>query len=278
MVKNSSLAGAELKLNRAREHVTSLEAEIRSFGRRHPQPVRLTLRDDPSPQLIPVMVEEVRHPDPVMGAIVGDALHNFRSALDYVAWELVRQGSQPERREDEPSAEQIGFPIIGRPSRSGLEPEEYLARTLIHKVPGIQNVHETIVRSHQPYRRRNLAERHPLALLQKLSNVDKHREVRPVLWAPTQWRLHVEPPADCQVVGVKMGPDAGYPLRVGAEVFYITVVDKSACSGLDVSPDATFTVAFQERLGFDEPVGAFEILDWIANEVADILSEIDRIL
>jgi hypothetical protein len=275
---HQTLRGAETKLNRAREHMHSLGAEIQSFGQRHPQPVRLAIRDDPSLQLIPLMVESVTHPEPFMGAIVGDALHNLRSALDYMAWELVGHGTESEKRRVTESASQIVFPIISGPSKRGLSAEKYFEAVLPNMLPGIDIVHQRIVRQHQPYRWGDRVERHPLALLQTLSNTDKHREVRPVLWAPTTLRLQGDYPEGCEVLGVKAGPDVGRPLRPGAEIFYITVADKTRCDGLRVRPSAGVTITFEERLGFVEPVGAFDILEWIINEVADVLGEIDRVL
>jgi hypothetical protein len=282
-MRNSDLDSAEVKLNRAREHVTALENELRAFGKRHPEPVRLAIRDDPSPQLLPVVVEAVQQPDPFMSAIVGDALHNFRSALDHVAWQLVRHGSSPPDRLSEEAARKIMFPIIARPSRKAaqkwLSAEDYFAKGLASWLPGIQAVHETLIRRHQPYTRGSNPDRHPFALLRALSNTDKHREVRPVFWAPTTLNLRlVHAPPACGIVGVKPGPEAGHPLRVGAEIFYIQVEDKTLCGGLNLKPGATVTLSFQHGAGLTEPLGVFDVMDWIGNEVADVLGEMDRVL
>jgi hypothetical protein len=276
-VKHPDLRSAELKLNRAREHVTLLEGELKAWHKRHPQPLTLDFKADPDPQVIPMIVKTIEDPDPLMSLIVGDALNNFRAALDHIAWQLVVHGGKPP---SDPAAEEaVKFPILIGPSKKGLPADQYFSQVCASgALPGIDSVHETIVRQHQPYQRGDLAESHPLALLQRFNNVDKHRGIHLVLFSPIQMGFSVTPPFGCQVIGVKPAPHFEGPLRVGAEVGYITVADKTRCDHMKVEPRASVTIAFDERSPGHDVLRVFDVLDWIANEVTDVLGEIDRVL
>lgn len=280
-VKNETLKGVELKVDRANEHVNLLDREMVVWNEKNPSPVRLGFKDDPSPRLIPIVVEAVDQPEPRMGIIIGDVLHNLRCALDYIAFQLVAHGGDPKKLETD-AIKHVKFPIVVGPTRRGKAPADYLSDGLRNWLPGIRPVHKTIVRRHQPYVRGQSAETHPLALLQKLSNTDKHRRLQPVLMLPTEGGFRVvQEPLGCRVIGLKLGPGLDGPFRVGAEVCYVTVADKTLCDGLEVQPSATVTVAFEPGLDpvdFTKAFPVIDVLNWISHEVADVLGEIDAVL
>jgi len=89
-------SGAKLKVKRANEHIAHLEAVLNSlvptdFYRRD---VR---RDTDSGNYI-LEIRCIADPPDTIALIIGDAVHNLRSALDHVMWELVsRSGITPEQ-------------------------------------------------------------------------------------------------------------------------------------------------------------------------------------
>src|SRR5262245_38750186 len=86
----ATLDGVWAKLARAEEHLITLADEIKAFITRDPQPFGLSV-----PQFDPVtgwyIVYAIVDEDPPerLGVILGDVLHNTRSALDHLVWQLV---------------------------------------------------------------------------------------------------------------------------------------------------------------------------------------------
>ena len=108
--------------------------------------------------------------------MLGDTVYNIRACLNYLAWDLVRAGAEakPQRRKG------VEFPIY--------TDRERFDRAIQTALPGIRQEHRTIVEKHQPYHvppgvviTPSVASppvsgprSHPLAILQTLSNSDKH--------------------------------------------------------------------------------------------------------
>lgn len=82
--------------------------------------------------------------------IAGDALTNFRAALDYLAHDLIGRGSAPHRKGKS-----------GPHFAIGLHRNEVI-NDVVCQMPGIKAAHKS----------------HPLALLRHLVNRDKHRELQ----------------------------------------------------------------------------------------------------
>jgi hypothetical protein len=116
----------------------------------------------------------------LLGAIVGDVLHNLRSALDSIAWETCqRSGVSPEREKD------VYFPI-------GTNPTAWPALAG-SQLPTVDERHVEVFRQLQPWFHDQMARdfgidvpassavRHPLYRLHELARTDRHRIPHPVL-------------------------------------------------------------------------------------------------
>jgi hypothetical protein len=90
MTADERLAPIRVKVERAKEHIRDLEAEVSSFLSTNPYMVG-TKRDPQTRRLIYYLVS-VRNPSPRISAIIGDVIHNLRSALDHLAYQLVLAG------------------------------------------------------------------------------------------------------------------------------------------------------------------------------------------
>jgi hypothetical protein len=277
LMRNPVLESAWAKLDRAREHVVAQKAETDKIVKR-PWPQEFPF--NPDPDTIPYTLRLVPDPDSTdrfrvtvatvmrfptfVSTIVGDALSDFRGVLDHLAWQLVQLGATPNLSV---GAERlVQFPIHTTKGE--------FDESLGHRLPGIDPVHEAIVRRHQPYRIGNLASEHPLSLLQDLNNIDKHREIRPLLLLPTNYELTPVPGTpDCQVLGIEPGPDRRKALRVGAVIAYIRVADRAACKPtLRLKTKTTMYVALRDDLILDET------LNQIGGSVEGVLSEFDPIV
>lgn len=168
------LDGCRAKLARAAEHLDALEkaygdpysaTALRTYDQWEVFPDghrwRVTYLDD----------QELPEPNPHWGLIVGDAVHNMRSALDHLACRLVERG--------DPSRDigRVAFPIWDEDPRR--EPDKLRRyRTLVE---GMREEDEQGVWALQPFH--DLAAPSSLMLmdLAALDNADKHQICLPTL-------------------------------------------------------------------------------------------------
>jgi hypothetical protein len=125
-------------------------------------------------------------PDPEWSAIIGDCVHNLRTALDYLATQLVRvSGHTPNQK--------TMFPVMSRrpPSQSGLRRifGRKAGRVLVHG--GVRDDILQVVDSVQPYHGSRLG-RH-LWRLRELDVVDKHRQLLLVVTVPRAFGFDFNP-------------------------------------------------------------------------------------
>jgi hypothetical protein len=156
-------ASAYAKLDRAEEHMAELKLRLVAHMSRPDVVVgRVEYRPDkPGKEnlLTHVTVQGLPHSVPV---IAGDVVHNLRSALDHVAWQLVIiNGGTPVEPGTGRRATQ--FPILRDPPKQ------------LEVAGGISAAALEVVREAQPYACSDWRGR-LLAALQHISNTDKHRE------------------------------------------------------------------------------------------------------
>jgi hypothetical protein len=135
--------------------------------------------------------EEVKPENDIFGIVIGDYVHNLRSALDQLVWNLVTvaNGKTPIEKEI-PS---ISFPIVTS------HPSVYWKRDMIarHDLTFEQAL---FLEGYQPYRTLNSPHGGPLANLNALWNADKHRLINPVFVRVAEQGPVFEPNADARIV------------------------------------------------------------------------------
>jgi hypothetical protein len=97
-------------------------------------------------------------PAPRLGTIVGDVVHNLRSALDVAAWQLAIDHDETEARR---RPHLVQFPLA----------RDVAGFTAHNALPFFSEDARRVLESLQPYQRSNEA----LGWLRELSNSDKHR-------------------------------------------------------------------------------------------------------
>jgi hypothetical protein len=155
------LDGVLAKLNRADAHLKALQAEIPAFFDRDPYSFREDLDCEAGQYSLHI---EIREQPPLLWSVIaGDLVHNLRSALDHLAWQLVLvSNNKPSSNTQFPifSVE----PVNGRP----------LAKWK-RMVAGMSGPILKCIRHVQPYTAGDQAQDTGLAILNSLSNMDKHR-------------------------------------------------------------------------------------------------------
>lgn len=162
-----------MKLKRADLHLQSLQAAMKEFIDSEPygtwdEPI------EPKPPYVESFIirtkERQRPPREEWGAIIGDVVHNLRSALDHLAWELTKwhQGAEPSPPIPQ-DWKNIGFPIFKEDNPDS-------RRKISAMLWGVDPVLMPGFERLQPFTVAE-PESHLLWLLHDLWNTDKHRHV-----------------------------------------------------------------------------------------------------
>jgi hypothetical protein len=160
-VAQSLSEGVREKLRRAHLHRKDFERRVDRFIERHAYEV---VRDTDQETGQHVWIGEIHRQPPLIrwGAVIGDCLFNFRSALDHLAYDLaVAYSGAPLPKKVEFSSE---FPIywLRAPKVSELD----------NKIGAIHPEARDLIEQMQPYGRKGRA---ALKYLDALQNFDKHR-------------------------------------------------------------------------------------------------------
>jgi hypothetical protein len=185
----TALDGCREKIKRAEEHREELESEVAAWLEAHPIPFRA--KYDPQTGSHIARITSVPQPIPTLrwGVIIGDVLHNLRSALDHLAWELAHWGG---RTPPDPGG--VKFPIADSLVTFG-------SGAATRATKQMDPVHVAKIESLQPYHPENVgpdrwtgAYIHPLAFVRDLSNADKHRLPTPILAVSKRFDFEVGAP------------------------------------------------------------------------------------
>ncbi|HZO97144.1 MAG TPA: hypothetical protein VFB42_07220 [Gaiellaceae bacterium] len=257
---SDALRSARIKLDRANLHASTAKREFRRFINKHPRPT-LRVESETDVQVIPVgetasLSLVLNRGFPALpdsfAARFGDALHNYRCALDHLAWELVQHGRDPNPAEPW----RVQFPIYSERSKfranrakrlPGVDvrgPVQFIEAR--HRYVGGQATNEVLLR------------------LARLSNEDKHRSLHLMFSAPSHAR-HQITFVDCRPVGFENPPER--PKFVpDAEIARLTIVITGLNPTVEVKPGLTVYVSLEDWSN------ALDVLSETRAEVAEILN------
>lgn len=252
-----ALDGCRLKLLRAQEHLEALHAEVERFYQRSPYGIVGEVDAKTDRYVFRVCVFE--EPPRRLGVYIGDFLHNASSALEHLAWELVRlDGGTPIER-------QTGFPIFTK-----REKWDAMAPRMME---GMSQTHRAEIEELQPFRRGTPVAVHfdELALLQHLWNVDKHRTLYTTTTVVTSAGADFVALRDCDVLGEDHVEVGRY--EHGAVVAWTTVRPTGPKPKVAMHGRSTVDIAFGD-VGMSGP----QLADHSVREKLDnILSAVYRV-
>jgi len=180
----------KLKLGRARQHQLALEAALREYSQLHP--FELVSRLEGNDLVVRV---HMQHDIPAdLSLIVGDLLHNARSALDLLVMSAARAAASETGRGLSPAQERsLSFPITRTEpdfERAARKLKRHLPKDAILRIRIAQPwtmATEQLTRANEEITANNLDPLISLDLLYRLSqlnNLDKHRQLLAVAWLP----------------------------------------------------------------------------------------------
>ncbi len=155
------------RLGRAEEHLESIKNELLAYY--NSDPCTLSGKYKPDTNGMAGGGEWSTKLDPLgvrLNTLIGEFLHDLRSSLDHLAWQLVlHNGGQP--------TEETKFPILKvgpTPNKKGHEPP-------LHIAGGVSPEALALIESAQPYQLGTEYTENVLWVLHQLWNIDKHRHV-----------------------------------------------------------------------------------------------------
>lgn len=202
------LADPLAKIRRAEQHLLALNNVWGAWQKSYPYYVQVQFNEDKTYWEFSVKryLAASKPEDDVFGLLVGDYVHNLRSALDQIVWQIVTVANGRNVKWQKRS--EVYFPIVGARKHPrdfwNLPPLTYL--TLEQGV---------FIEGFQAYRRTDFPR--ALAQLNDMWNADKHRLINPVevRLAPERG-LVVEVVRDCKII--ETFEDHSIPLEGEAKV------------------------------------------------------------
>lgn len=164
-------------LSWAERHLEAFEATLRRFWEEQPTPLRTKGNIKTREQVVSYIPRRIPL-DPEWAFRIGDVVHNMRVSLDYLAFHVVTKYAKPKK------LTQVSFPICDKTAE---DYREMAGRRIAAKqLPkAVKDAFEGL----QPYHRGKTKDFHPLASLDRLENVHKHRRLlsaRPAVTAVVQ--------------------------------------------------------------------------------------------
>jgi hypothetical protein len=257
-----ALESAHIKLRRANLHAGTARREARRFFSRQTDPVfRIDPHGDPSGSQIGdvfgcKLVIAGDWPDlpESFSARFGDAIHNYRSALDHVAWQLVSHGLRPPNTLTEGQRRRVVFPAYA---------EELTFRDRIAvALPRVDSTVIDWIEARNDYvggKSANVA----LVHVVDLSNNDKHRTLTAIAAAPLSLQGYIGF-QDCEAISVD-GPKIRPALKEGAELQWWE------CRVTGLNPKVTMQIQPTIDIAVEGGAGFGDLLDSIRREVVEIL-------
>jgi hypothetical protein len=246
------LIGPRLKIARANKHIAEFETARQEFIASDPY-TRFSEEDPQTGDLVyritvePHAAEGLRD----LAIIVGDVVHNLRSSLDLLAWQLVEAhplGKAPDRF--------TAFPIWERESQFINGGAGYMDGAHPHAV--------MVMRSLKPYKGGNAT----LYRLHRLDATDKHRLLLTVGASPSETLYHFT--VGTYTRWVRIAPVRGTVLlEDGAEIFRVPAEAREYFER-QPEPEFSLRIALQET---ETPL-ALEItsaLDQLLGTAAEII-------
>jgi hypothetical protein len=219
------LDGPRGKLVRAVQVADSLEARCSAYAEENPYRLRCRFEGD-----VHYAYLDGRPPPRYLGLILGEMIHDLRSALDQVAWQLALSHVGPENLEDRRVAGLITYPI-------SYSPEQFRKNKALRYFDGPA---VELMEKRQPYHNADSHLVNPLAIVQEWSNDDKHRVLTPSLGRLATDDVGFRSDATIDLDSVEMLIPDGTLLDVDAPLFKIPAPEGARIEFDPVPPHVCF--------------------------------------
>jgi hypothetical protein len=235
------LLGVKAKLARANEHMKTLDKQWGTFG----ETETYTCESKEGPEPNHWNCYFIERPVPIeFSVILGDVLHNLRSTLDHlVGYFVERHGGTVERHH--------AFPIHDcETTYEGLVNQRRRKRDGAGPLDGIPagSPERALIQESQPYHRGDEARSHPLAVLNNMVNIDKHRAIHVVAAYPqaTDALDLLAWPADAELIDHTSIWQPGEPLKGRTHIASLRFSDAHPADEVGMKANLPLAIAFGE--------------------------------
>jgi len=220
--------GIREKVKRAIKHIGELDGRIKAFSADEPYTIGAKPHPVPAIEHTTLYVESIKTIPPDFSVIIGDAVHNLRSALDHLAWQLVEAGGGTPGKD-------TYFPICRDPNGAQKYASAIGQGEINKMLPGAHKV----LREVQPC----FSGDDTLWHIHELDRFDKHRVLITLGTGYGEWYLMVGGGQK-----ITFGQWARVPLEVGRHIINL--------------PNATYSRESHQnfKLGIDIAFGQSEVI------------------
>jgi len=261
---NAPLDACRAKAARGKAHIEAMKAELWVWRYLQGVPPFTTRKEfQPEENRFVFYIDTVGRLPAVWSLVIGDALNNLRSALDHAAWYLANL--KPLAPKTDENA--IQFPFYSS--------EPTFDANVTRRLPNVDAAIVRYIKGLQPFAPDHRLQG-PLAFLVEQNNLDKHREIRPVLGTPVGGTL-IEAVNEANFTVTRVEPPSGLSeftvFDEDTELAYVFGTPTGTGEpDVDLKVKGSFAPAFQNGL----PV--FEGLEEIHDTVMTVLNEIEALL
>jgi hypothetical protein len=248
------LSCVRLKLDRANKHIECFRLNLEAFLKQDPAPFGFRPEERPGAgeAVEHILYAVVRkHPPRELALLIGDAIQNMRTALEYLAYELSSPRARKSGNTSFPIfSDECEFKVKGLPRIKTIKGDE---RTFIERV--------------QPYAASKVPSDDPLAILRRLSNLDKHQLLVPIIAAVNERESWVASDnAEIRFRFIRRGP-----VVHDAEIVIFTATPKDPAVDMNVQPQSGLQVQIAENGIKTFQIDALELLQMIEHHIRFII-------
>ena len=171
----SAIDGILVKLERAHEHLNIFNKEVEGFLKGEPCGHISECKHKRGSEYDVIVRVRINTPPPLkLSIIIGEILYQIRSTLDHLVYQLTLSNGGTIKE-----LESCEFPIF---DTSDAFHRHRGSKSLalgsgLYKMRGVNTTAQTIIEGLQPYKSGANSTIHPLWVLHKLCNIDKHRRL-----------------------------------------------------------------------------------------------------
>lgn len=222
------LDGCAAKVARADQSISELNAEIDAFLSK--EPLAIVREDDPQKGQIVWRAKVVRSIPREWSVRIGEIVHDLRSALDHMVWQLVlANGESPDGKTE--------FPVFWDAGRYRADSPR--------KVRGMSQEARAQIERLQPYHAAHRFEDHALYVVHKLNLTDKHQLLNVIASSYRPQRFGLSGGAGTGTIHGITADGRPVPFEDGAEIMNFKYeVGTPAPTDVDIEAQLIFTVAF----------------------------------
>ena len=163
------------KINWAHFHIQQLDQAIQDWFRDGSKFTHEIISNPEEQNTLLLRVSADIIPTSPLSLAIGDIIQNIRSSLDHAVYQL---GESSGHEDFAKNSHRSQFPIFGNVSNSGNEidgADKFQKNAINNTIKFLSPAAQNIIESVQPFKDEDKYAEHPLWLLNKLSNLDKHR-------------------------------------------------------------------------------------------------------